>query len=165
MALDGKVNIYLLGPTKVEIHMFVPSASFLKDYETTSAQLLRNHKTTEAGQKAHATALNRFAEDDDLIMVKYLVKFEKTGETLTNSVYNPQDEAYGAVRPKFALVGREFEYKGRTYGTTTIHAEFNIARVEPYPRKAIVAAKKKKASNWADESSGEEDGGTTQQRG
>ena len=163
MAMAGLVKVTLLGPTSLEIEVFVPSATFTKKFPETLRYLQRKDKTTQSGAKAQSSTASRYQSDESLMTLKYLVKFDKCGEELTNAVFNPKDEAYGPVRPKVALVEDSFNLKGKEFYTTTAHAEFNLARVEPYPRKGTFTETASSSSNWfMDDISDEESNGQTQ---
>ena len=140
MALDGNMTVTLTGDTTVEVEMPATVASFAKDYEQTKRQLKNKNKTTKAASKAHASAVGNYADDNELLKVKFLLEFRGTGETLTNAVFSGPKQ-FGPVRPKTCFVTRSIIFNGEEYPTTDLYAAFNIARVEPRVRQGKVKTK------------------------
>ena len=102
----------------------------------------RKGKISKPAINAHATAIGQYDEETDLVRCKYLFKFDNTGEKLINSVLSLGGQRFGQLWPKVELIVRAFEWGGKAYTTTDLYAAFNIARVEPRVRKAIVSEKK-----------------------
>lgn len=159
MAIEGHVTCKLISATEVVVELPGPPSSFTHNFQATSAMLQRKKKTTHAALLAHASAVGRYQEDTSLMKLKYLLKFDKTGETLTNSVYSPGKPRFGAIHPKSTFVSSSFTHNGKTYSTTEIYAAFNIARVEKTVRMAIISPKKKSGSLLADDLDDDESAG------
>lgn len=142
MALKGHLSCTITGDSTVELTIPGPAASFVNNYKETVDELKRKKKILQPACNAHATAIGRYQEYKDLVRCKYLFKFDNTGEKLTNAVFSSGGQRFGPVQPTTALIVRAFEFGGKAYPTTDLYAAFNIARVEPRPRKAIVSEKK-----------------------
>ena len=151
LAIDGHVSVTLLDDTDVEFEVPATVGSFAKHYDDARQQIQRKKKLSKASYNAQSTGVTHYMNDPLLLKLKYLVKFEQTGETLSNSVFDVNAEQFGAVRPKTAIVTGKFTNGGIVYPTATLYAQFSIARVEPTVRQRGVAQRRAAVSLIADD--------------
>lgn len=129
------VTVTLVSATKLVVTVPNAPGSFTHDYgSTTNEQLLDKDKTSEPQTMARATAIDRYTNDPELLVHKYLIDIEQTDETLTNSVVNPGTPRFGPVKPKACFVSGVFKHKSREYPTSELYSSFRVARLEPFPR-------------------------------
>ena len=116
--------------------------------------LVTKKKTIVVAFKAHFSAVNWCQEDTELFMVKLLVTLDKTGEELTNAVFNLKDKTHDPVCPKVCII--EHPLCSRT--KLLALQQFNIALVDPFPCKVSLSLKKMTMNMMADDLSDKEDG-------
>lgn len=150
LALDGLLTCTVVSETTVEIVMPVCSDGFLLSFNKFKESVKSKKKMSNAVLRAHATAANKMVRNKDLQTIKILVDFEKTEEELTNAVFSPSSQRFGAVKPKAIVLEDDVVLNLKSYHTTTLYAGFLIARVEQEERMAEISIQSQ-SSNLADE--------------
>lgn len=136
----GMLQCEVIGPTAVSLTVPAVSGLFVNSFDLLNRFMASKGKQTAAATLAHTNAVNQYMDDseEELLKYKLLVRFDKTGEELDNSVWTKTSGQLGVVQPRSAIVPYKILRRGKAFDCCTLVVGFSIARVEKTKRYRVV---------------------------
>lgn len=162
-AMKGKAQAFLVDRTTVLVKLPAVPSSFLKHYSAIRTAMETNHVLIDPVKNSHTTAISKLLENKDLQVVNILVKFDRTGEELTNATFTAERmeddfEEYGEIFPEPVSIEVTQNMKAREYQNLEMYVAFNIGRIENEVRRGQVKKPKARKKNLVASSLGTGDG-------
>lgn len=146
-AINGLVSVKLIDELSVLVSIPAVPNSMLQHTSAIILQMKTAGHPVECVENSYNTAVSKLLSNQSRQLVHFLVKFDKTGETLTNEVFSPNAVPDGPVQPFPIVFEGKQQCKGKHYKNTEMYAAYNIARVEDEDRMAKVQKPKAVSDN------------------
>lgn len=139
-ATDGLLTATLVDDTTIVVSMpAVPNSVLSRWQEVNRAFEVKGYGTGSV-KNSQTTGISKLANNPELQQVHIQIKFDKTGETITNEVFSPHSIPFGAIAPQVTPFQSTVQYgsDSKVYATTDLFVAFNVTRVELAVRMAEI---------------------------
>ena len=128
--IAGNLKCEVMSPTEIAVTIPAVPGVMVNAFSYFNRILHSKGKTSKPAKQAQATAVMAYKKDKTLALVKVLLRFERTGETITNRTWSNTKDHTGVVKPKVCKMPHQTSYKGKAIDVTYLVVGWNIARVE-----------------------------------
>jgi hypothetical protein len=147
---SGLYKATLLNEDEVEIEVPTAPSSFLENYARISAALSALGHISTPCEQSHTIQRSGLLNDPKRKTMKFLLRFHKTGEALTNGVFTPMSVPTGEIDAEPTPFSCTYPLFGKDWTTTEVWLSWKVARVEHEKRMVTVSAPVANNSSVAD---------------
>jgi hypothetical protein len=136
----GLYKATLLNAHEIEIEVPTAASSFLENDSSIKTAMVALGHSSGPAEQAHTIQRSGVLNDPTRKTMKFLIRFHKTGESLTNAVFTRNSVPVGEIDSEPTPFSISFQLFQKTWTTTEVWLSWKVTRVENERRMVTVAA-------------------------
>lgn len=132
-ATSGLLVATLIDETTISVSMPAVPNSIMNRWQAVNRAMEAKGYKTQAVKNSQTTAISKLVSSTALQQVHILIKFDHTGERVSNDVFSPRSVPFGPIAPQVTPFESTFHLTSdaaREYSSTELFVAFNVTRVE-----------------------------------